>query len=480
VNLAIILETVIADINRLPHIFSFPEDRRIRDGSKPFVRREASNKVGFSHYPLRALSRASFVDVNDITNHRSLSSIRPIHDFYDDRRNFAQVRDRELAFGPDEVRVTTEESYEYDPEFYDAIAAQVFNERSRQSDTVTHPPTTPPLFRPPATTVTPRFATYTTETPPVTYRSFPLRPLPTVPPFKHPLPTVPPFIHPLPTVPPFIHPLPTSTTTVPSTTQSTSMTTVPTTTVTTTLPTTVTTVQSTTLPPTTAVLPPDPEPLTNTIEDTVSIDRYVVYLRSQTISQKNTFLLERKRLNYNSSYCRDVIFVLDNSGSTKFHFEPLKAIIGTLADIAFEDSMRKVGLVTFSSRLRQRVVFDWISTRERESRTDFHRRLNDLTFAGGITQLGAVLSMLQDRLFDEDIHRVGRPLDIVLFTDGYSFDDPSSPARNLRLSGHRIYVAALFTNYLRSELDSITGDPARVITDMDALDHLAHSLHTCF
>lgn len=68
------------------------------------------------------------------------------------------------------IRVSTDESYEYDPDFYDAVAAQTFDERTSQPTvsypTVSHPP---PIT---TTTVPP---TLPPSLPTVTYASFPLR-----------------------------------------------------------------------------------------------------------------------------------------------------------------------------------------------------------------------------------------------------------------------------------------------------------------
>ncbi|GMT03281.1 hypothetical protein PENTCL1PPCAC_25455, partial [Pristionchus entomophagus] len=461
-----------SDIDRLPYILSFADDTRSRDRNHPFVRREAANQDGFNLYPLRSLSRAMFVDAHDITDHRPFKSLNEVPQFYDERSNFARVRDRELAFGPDEVRISTDESYEYDPDFYDAIAAQAFDERSRPSTTVTTPRTS---------TVPPRHTTPPEYLPTATYASFPLRAL--FPPQFLPRKPVPVFTT---TVPPFrilaattSHP-----TTVPPHT-----TTPSTTTMTTTVPTTTTVFIPPTTVPTTTVLPTTEakrvEPPNTVPPNTIAIESEVtpLLLLKRTVhhqEQDDSPFFRPDIVNSPRRFCRDAIFVLDNSGSTKFNFARFKMIIGNLGDMVLEDSTRRVGLITFSSRHRQRVIIDWSLPRPPRATEDFHRRLTDLAFTGGITQLGAVLHMLQDRLFDEKLQQRARPVDIVLFTDGYSFDDPSVVARNLRMSGHRIYAAALFTGYLRSELDAITGDPARVYTEMEGLDTLAHSLHTCF
>ncbi|GMR33641.1 hypothetical protein PMAYCL1PPCAC_03836, partial [Pristionchus mayeri] len=456
------------DSDRLPYILSFAEDTRSRDRTHAFVRREASNQDGFNHYALKSLSRATFVDAHDITDHRPFASINDVTSFYDERRNFAEVRDRELAFGPDEVRVSTDESYEYDPDFYDAIAAQTFAERSA---TVPRAPSTTPR---PTTTVPPTTTVH--YLPAMTYASVPLQALferrfrPQQPP--------PAFAAPAQFRTFTTTPLPP--TVIPTTTPSTTMTTR--------APTTVTISSPTTTPPRVTSHADELRKIdgpNSVVIDSMSFSEItpVLLLKSSAHhgvgSKKTEPFFRSEILNSPRRFCRHVIFVLDNSGSVKFNFERLKLIIGNLADLVFEDSARKVGMITFSSRHRQRVVYDWSLHRAAEAPKEFHRKLRDLTFAGGITQLGAALSMLQDRLFDDNIRKAFRPVDIVLFTDGYSFDDPSAFARSLRLDGHRIYIAALFTSYLRTELDSITGDPSRVFTEMEGLDSLAHSLHSC-
>eukprot|EP00080_Pristionchus_pacificus_P004958 PDM64978.1 VWA domain-containing protein [Pristionchus pacificus] len=466
IHLIIVVETVKADLDRLPYILSFAEDPKSRDKNQAFVRREASNQAGFNHYALRSLSRASFVDAHDITDHRPFASMNEGTQFYDERRNFAIVRDRELAFGPNE----------YDPDFYDAVAAQTFDERTSQS-TVSHPTVTLP---PPTTTATVP-PTVPPSVPTVTYASFPLREIFPSLFFNAPQPflvttTARPY-----TVLTTPRTIPTTTTIRATTSLPTTQTT---TSQTTTIP-TITTTVTTTWPPTTVstTVSPDtiqPQPSTVSIESKVT--PLLLLKTHHNSEQRDSPFFRSEIVNNPRRYCRDAIFVLDNSGSTKFNFERLKLLIGSLADLVFEDSARRVGMITFSSRHRQRIVYDWMQPRTEDASKDFHRKLKELTFAGGITQLGAALAMLQDRLFDESLQRgsASRPIDIVLFTDGYSFDDPSIIASNLRLSGHRIYIAALFTSYLRSELDSITGDPSRVVTEMEGLDTLAHSLHTCF
>lgn len=163
-------------------------------------------------------------------------------------------------------------------------------------------------------------------------------------------------------------------------------------------------------------------------------------------------------------------------------------------------------MITFSSRHRQRIVYDWMQPRTEDASKDFHRKLKGpslrkISLAGRSIIDSSLLSCpnertqeMKRRIFLTSVddcrahicwrnnstrsgpcHATGstlrrestawfglflvpqrtvdtvasRPIDIVLFTDGYSFDDPSIIASNLRLSGHRIYIAALFTSYLR-------------------------------
>ncbi|CAJ0609641.1 unnamed protein product [Cylicocyclus nassatus] len=164
--------------------------------------------------------------------------------------------------------------------------------------------------------------------------------------------------------------------------------------------------------------------------------------------------------------CTDIFFVLDSSGNVLEQYENQKLLIGDIL-IELGEAERQYGLMTYAGRTRQRIN---VSPRSHLSKSLFAKKVASAPFLSGITATGSALKTLANLNFV-------RSTDVVVVTDGFSFDRVQEGSQLLRaVAGIRVFVAGNYTPVLLDVLTSITGDSTRVLVGKKSIPQLVKLL----
>uniref|UniRef100_A0A915N4A0 VWFA domain-containing protein n=1 Tax=Meloidogyne javanica TaxID=6303 RepID=A0A915N4A0_MELJA len=167
----------------------------------------------------------------------------------------------------------------------------------------------------------------------------------------------------------------------------------------------------------------------------------------------------------------DVLFVLDSTGSVRNVYEAQRGyILDVVQQMDIASDGQHVGLIIYSSKLRQRIV---VNLDESLNREQFLKIVHELPYHGGITATGAALSLTIKAL---EKRRPSKRTLVILFTDGFTYDDWEEQSRTLLSKGVEVIVAGDAQSYLRPVLDKIAGDPSKVLLGQEnkpkVLDYL--------
>ncbi|CAK5096454.1 unnamed protein product [Meloidogyne enterolobii] len=167
----------------------------------------------------------------------------------------------------------------------------------------------------------------------------------------------------------------------------------------------------------------------------------------------------------------DVLFVLDSTGSVRNVYEAQRGyILDVVQQMDIASDGQHVGLIIYSSKLRQRIV---VNLDESLSREQFLKIVHELPYHGGITATGAALSLTIKAL---EKRRPSKRTLVILFTDGFTYDDWEEQSRTLLSKGVEVIVAGDAQSYLQPVLDKIAGDPSKVLLGQEnkpkVLDYL--------
>nr|CAD2151553.1 unnamed protein product [Meloidogyne enterolobii] len=167
----------------------------------------------------------------------------------------------------------------------------------------------------------------------------------------------------------------------------------------------------------------------------------------------------------------DVLFVLDSTGSVRNVYEAQRGyILDVVQQMDIASDGQHVGLIIYSSKLRQRIV---VNLDESLTREQFLKIVHELPYHGGITATGAALSLTIKAL---EKRRPSKRTLVILFTDGFTYDDWEEQSRTLLSKGVEVIVAGDAQSYLRPVLDKIAGDPSKVLLGQEnkpkVLDYL--------
>ncbi|VDP17496.1 unnamed protein product [Heligmosomoides polygyrus] len=152
---------------------------------------------------------------------------------------------------------------------------------------------------------------------------------------------------------------------------------------------------------------------------------------------------------YDFSECSDLFFVLDSSGNVLEQYEKQKLHISNIL-MQLDDSDRHYGLLTYAGRTRQRMNVP--------PRLQISKRAR---FLSGVTATGAALRAVAQLDFP---HRT----DVIVVTDGFSFDSVNAAAQRLR------YVGIWPKNIVSH---SHTGDPLNVLLGSRSTQQLLNLLN---
>uniref|UniRef100_A0A914KTK7 VWFA domain-containing protein n=1 Tax=Meloidogyne incognita TaxID=6306 RepID=A0A914KTK7_MELIC len=167
----------------------------------------------------------------------------------------------------------------------------------------------------------------------------------------------------------------------------------------------------------------------------------------------------------------DVLFVLDSTGSVRNVYEAQRGyILDVVQQMDIASDGQHVGLIIYSSKLRQRIV---VNLDESLIKEQFLKIVHELPYHGGITATGAALSLTIKAL---EKRRPSKRTLVILLTDGFTYDDWEEQSRTLLSKGVEVIVAGDVQSYLRPVLDKIAGDPSKVLLGQEnkpkVLDYL--------
>nr|CAD2179328.1 unnamed protein product [Meloidogyne enterolobii] len=167
----------------------------------------------------------------------------------------------------------------------------------------------------------------------------------------------------------------------------------------------------------------------------------------------------------------DVLFVLDSTGSVRNVYEAQRGyILDVVQQMDIASDGQHVGLIIYSSKLRQRIV---VNLDESLTKEQFLKIVHELPYHGGITATGAALTLTIKAL---EKRRPSKRTLVILFTDGFTYDDWEEQSRTLLSKGVEVIVAGDAQSYLRPVLDKIAGDPSKVLLGQEnkpkVLDYL--------
>ncbi|XGW35021.1 hypothetical protein V3C99_018788 [Haemonchus contortus] len=165
--------------------------------------------------------------------------------------------------------------------------------------------------------------------------------------------------------------------------------------------------------------------------------------------------------------CSDIFFVLDSSGNVLEQYEKQKVYINNIL-MQLSDKERHYGLMTYAGRSRQRINIPLGLPISKEL---FMRKLLRARFLSGITATGAALRTAAGLQF-------APRTDVVVITDGFSFDSVNAEAQRLREQpGVRVLVAGDYIPVVREVLNNITGDPLNVLLGSRSIEQLLDLLN---
>ncbi|CAJ0947164.1 unnamed protein product, partial [Mesorhabditis belari] len=153
----------------------------------------------------------------------------------------------------------------------------------------------------------------------------------------------------------------------------------------------------------------------------------------------------------NTDACRDILFIIDASGSNQKAFKKNLELVKQLATSAFLPFQKLAALIVYGRRERTRAVVEFD---DRLDNLAFMRRVNGLKFLGGIGEAGMAMD-LAEQLIANRVRRT--PVDIIFVSDGYSGDQYVNKARSILISNdlNRLFVLAPNLAHLANELNQI-------------------------
>lgn len=174
-----------------------------------------------------------------------------------------------------------------------------------------------------------------------------------------------------------------------------------------------------------------------------------------------------KNITMTGAECSDLFFVLDSSGNVLEQYEKQKLHISNIL-MQLDDSDRHYGLLTYAGRTRQRMN---VPPRLQISKSLFMKKLSRARFLSGVTATGAALRAVAQLDFP---HRT----DVIVVTDGFSFDSVNAAAQRLRQRPRiRVLVTGNYSPVVKEVLNSIAGDPLNVLLGSRSTQQLLNLLN---
>ncbi|KAF1749063.1 hypothetical protein GCK72_025530 [Caenorhabditis remanei] len=156
--------------------------------------------------------------------------------------------------------------------------------------------------------------------------------------------------------------------------------------------------------------------------------------------------------------CKDILFLLDSSGNVVQQYEKQKKYIEEIVHQLEAEHPRRMALITFAGRTRQKIV---VPLPEEPNGIKFVEKLRKARFLRGVTAAGAAISVTTQYVLQKSRH-----VQVVVVTDGFSFDDVDRQSEALRaVVGMETYATGRYFPVVRNVLLSIGGADDHVFFD---------------
>uniref|UniRef100_A0A8R1I6W7 VWFA domain-containing protein n=1 Tax=Caenorhabditis japonica TaxID=281687 RepID=A0A8R1I6W7_CAEJA len=156
--------------------------------------------------------------------------------------------------------------------------------------------------------------------------------------------------------------------------------------------------------------------------------------------------------------CKSILFLLDSSGNVIQQYEKQKKYIEEIVNQLEAKHHRKMSLITFAGRTRQKIV---VPLPEEPNGKKFTEKLKKARFLRGVTATGAAISVTTQYVLQKT-----RNVQVVIVTDGFSFDDVEQQSEALRtVVENEVYVTGRYFPVVRNVLLSIGGTDNNVFFD---------------
>ncbi|CAI2358170.1 unnamed protein product [Caenorhabditis sp. 36 PRJEB53466] len=148
--------------------------------------------------------------------------------------------------------------------------------------------------------------------------------------------------------------------------------------------------------------------------------------------------------------CKDILFLLDSSGNVVQQYEKQKKYIEEIVSQLEVQHPRRLALITFAGRTRQKIV---VPLPEEPNSNNFTEKLRKARFLRGVTAAGAAISVTTQYVLQK-----ARNVQVVVVTDGFSFDDVLHQSEALRtVVGSETYATGRYFPVVKNVLLSIGG-----------------------
>ncbi|MFH4980315.1 hypothetical protein AB6A40_007024 [Gnathostoma spinigerum] len=175
---------------------------------------------------------------------------------------------------------------------------------------------------------------------------------------------------------------------------------------------------------------------------------------------RNRTEIKSKEIDAFQNCLLDVIIVIDASGSLRTRFQKELELSNRLVDrLKIGPHHARVAIIKYAGRKKSRVVIPLDKYAEKEP---LMKALSRVRFMGGTTYTNEALEKVEKLIAKRN--RTNSVPIVVVFTDGFSADDPASGAMALRDRNTLLYAVAV--NHVHpvneNELLTIAGDASRV------------------
>ncbi|CAD6189100.1 unnamed protein product [Caenorhabditis auriculariae] len=170
-----------------------------------------------------------------------------------------------------------------------------------------------------------------------------------------------------------------------------------------------------------------------------------------------------------TTVCKDILFLLDSSGNVEQQYTKQKRFIEDIVAKVAGIKERKLALITYSGRSRQRVNLPFS---KEPNLPKFLQKLRKARFLRGVTATGSAISATTDFAI-----RHGGNMQVVVVTDGFSFDEVSLKSEALRsIEGVETFATGQYFPVVRDVLLAIAGSSENVFFERKTIPRLIEKL----